>query len=325
MTQLKRWGETTNSTWIGNMIVYDRQLWYGASNGLGFAGATNPVFGVVAYDPIEDSHCIVATNANATAYARGAAPYTNWIVDDQCFFGGQLFVFVRGHGGFRTPYQSRDRQRGIRRYDTTRADTTLASLNGGWLTSSTYDAGTAGMLKMWRKITVDCETPSSTGIVVDYSLDNGQTWTTAGTVSGQIQRKRFSFYLQNQISTSVKLRFTLRSTVNTATPVIFGWVVSYLPMPDPNWMWSFTIVLSESQTLLDDTVDAVSTEAEIAFLEGLFRSKQLVSFTEADGTRWESTGQPGVLVYDITTNLRDLTQPLEGEVTVTLLEAVESY
>jgi len=161
--------------------------------------------------------------------------------------------------------------------------------------------------------------------VVDYSLDNGQTWTAAGTVSEQVQRKRFNFYLQNKISTSLKLRFTLRSTSNTVTPVIFGWVVSYLPMPDPNWMWSFTIVLSESQTLLDNSVDTVNTESEIAYLEGLFRTKQLTSFTEADGTRWEGTGQPGVLVYDITTNLRDLTQPLEGEVTITLLEAVESY
>lgn len=325
MTQLKRWGDATNATLISSMSVYDRRLWYGASNGLGFAGSTRPVFGVVAYDPIEDAHCIVATNSNTTAYARGSTPYTSWIVDEQIFFGGYLFVFVRGHGGFKTPYQNRDRQRGIRRYDTSAASTTLDSTNGGWFTTSTYDAGTPGVLKMWRKITIDCETPTSTGMVVDYSLDNGASWTKAGTVSEGGARKRYEFFLQNKISTALKLRFTLRSTNNTVSPVFYGFGVSYIPQPEPNWMWSFTIVLSDSQVLLDGTIDTVSTEAEIAFLEGLYRNKELVTYTEADGTRWESTGSPGVLVYDLVTNLRDLNQPLEGEVTITLLEAVETY
>jgi hypothetical protein len=326
MTQLKRWGDETNSNKIGNMVVYDRRLWYGATNGLGYAGSARPVFGVAAYDPIEDSHCIVASNMDATTYARGTTPYDAWIVDDQIFFGGQLFCFVRGHGAFRTPYQHRDRERGIRRYDVSAAGASLADQNGGYFTTSTYDAGTPGVDKMWRKVVVDCATPTNTGIVVAYSTNNGSSYTQLGTISAQGARGKFSFYLENIISTSLKLRFTLRSTANTVTPEFFGFNVSYLPTPEPNWMWSMTLVLSGYQELLDGSTDTVDTEAEIAFLEGLYRSQQLVVFQEADGTYWSSDGvNPGVLVYDMTTRLADLTQPLEGEVTLTLLEAVETY
>jgi hypothetical protein len=324
MTQLKRWGHESYATRIGNMIVYDRRMWYGASNLLGF-GNGRAGFGVACYDPIEDAHSIAASNSDTTTYVRGAAPYINALVDDQCFFGGFLFAFVRGYGAFKTPYKPNDDRWALKRFDITAAGVSLAATNGGWLTSSTYDAGTPGVKKLWRKIIVDCTTPALTGVVVEYSIDNGTSWVLAGTVSAQGARAPFSFFLNNVSSTSFKLRITLRSTSATASPTLYGFVVSYLPIPEPNWMWSFTIVLSEQQTLLDGSVGSMNTESELAFLSGLERAKALVTFTDAEGGLWASGGQPGVMIYGMSVALRDLGQPLEGEVTVTLLEAVETY
>ena len=323
VTQLKRWGEGTDAIRIGNMRVYDRKLWYGASNLLGFGQRGG--FGVVAYDAIEDSHCIAASNSDTTGFTRGSLPYRNHIVDDQIFFNGSLFAFVRGHGAFRTPFKAKDLQRGSRQYDITAAGPAATSQAGGWFSTSTYDAGTPGVLKMWRKITIDVAIKADTSVLVDYSTDNGTTWANAGLTVAVVTRGRVEFFLNNVTSTSLKLRFSLRSVVVASSPTLYGFAVSYIPQPEPNWLWQFIIVLSERQVLLDGTEVTVDTVAELAFLSAMSRAKRLVSFTDAEGGLWASNGQPGVLVYDYVENLRDLNQPLEGEVSITLLEAVETY
>lgn len=329
VTQLKRWGDSNSATHIPNMTVYDRRLWYGASNLLGFDGAgTRTGFGVACYDAIEDAHSIVATNSDTVTYPRGSTPYRDYIVDDVFFFGGYMFAFVRGHGAFKTPYGPRDRVSTVvaaKRYDLTAAGGSVASLNGGWLKTSAYDAGTPGVKKLWRKIVLDIAIPTGCSAVLDYSTNEGTSWTTAATLTTVAGRSRVETFLNNIVSTSLKLRITLRSTVATSSPVLYGYVVSYIPVPEPNWMWSMTLVLAEKPVLLDGTTDTVDTEAELDFLSTQWRAKQLVSFTDAEGDRWASNGSPGALIYDITFALRDLNQPLEGEVTITLLEAVETY
>lgn len=327
VTQLKRFGVFGVATRIGGMVVYDRKLFYGASNLL----ALGPVkgFGVACYDPVEDAHSLFATNRDTVTYAPGAAPYSDLIVDDQIFFSGKLFVFVRGHGAFKTIVSHVDVSTGAARYDLTGNGGGVGSENGGWLSTSTYDAGTAGVKKLWRKVTLDAAIPAplnDTTIFWEYSIDNGLTWTTGGTVSAVSNRADYSFWLNNVIATSIKLRFTFRSIVPAKTPVLYGFVVSYLPVPEPNWMWQFTIVLSERQQLMDGTTATVDTEAELAYLKTMYRTKQLVTFQDAEGDSWASVGGfPGVLIQDMSVALRDLTQPLEGEVNVTLLEAVETY
>lgn len=328
VTQLKRWGKGTDATRIGNMTVWDRKLFYGASNLLGFGGRSG--FGVAEYDPVEDAHSIVASNADIVTYPKGVAPGTNFIVDDQIHFGGALFAFVRGHGAFKTPYQPRDIRTFIRRFDTTSAGGTVAALNGGWLSTSNYDAGTPGVRKLWRRITVDYVLPTAAcSIIPEYSINDGATWTalTAITTTNGVTntRARFQYLLNNVISVSLKLRFTLRSTDATRTPIFNGFVVSYLPLPEPDWTWTFTIPLSALQEAADGSVNLTyDTEAEMLYLENIHRSKALVSFTDIDGKVWASNG-PGVLIHDIEFRVAQMTQPLEGEVVITLIEAVETY
>ncbi len=321
VTQLKRWGNENQATAIGNMTVFDRKLFYGASNLLGFGSRVG--FGVAQYDPIEDAHSIISSNADTGSFAPGSLPYPNYVVDDQAFFEGNLFAVVRGHGGFRTPYGPTDRVRGVRRYDTTSAGGSVAATNGGWFTTSTYDAGTPGVLKLWRKVAIDATIKTNTAIVVDYSTNNGISWTTIQSITTTGTRAKYEINI-NATSTSIKLRFTLRTTSSTVSPELWGFVVSYIPVPEPNWMWSMTLVLSESQALMDGSTRTMDTESEMAFLEDLQRARALVTYIDIDGVQWATNGA-GAFIYDIDFRVAQMTQPLEGEVVITLLEAVETY
>jgi len=181
------------------------------------------------------------------------------------------------------------------------------------------------MNKLWRKITVDYRLTSSTSIVVEYSKDEGTTWTALPTISYVDGVRKKTDLKIDATSVSIKLRFTMRGANQNSAPQLFGFVVSYLPLPEPNWMWTFTIVLSKRNQLMDGTFETLDTEAEIAFLNALYRTKALITFIDAEGVQWSTGGQPGVLIYDMTVNLMDLVQPLEGEVQVTVLEAVETF
>ena len=213
----------------------------------------------------------------------------------------------------------------MRRYDVSGSGATIAPLAGGWFTTSTYDAGTPGLLKLWRKVTIDAEILTGTSVVLEYSIDNGVSWVLMATESVVSSRGLRDHWLQNIKSTSLKLRFTLRSTDVTVSPSVFAFQVAYVPIPEPNWLWTFTIVLSEAQEGLDGVTRAVDTEAEMAFLSNQHRAKSLVSFVDIDGFPWSANGGPGVLIHDIEFRVAHMTQPLEGEVVITLLEAVEVY
>ena len=326
VTQLKRWGKDTEANIIGSLTVHDRRMFYGASNLLGMQAG----FGVAVYDPVEDAHSIVASNSDTTTFPRSGTANSSHCVDDVIFFKGYMFVSVRGHGLFKTQYKPLDAKRsvtvGTRTFDMTRAGGGIAPQNGGWLTTSTYDAGTIGLRKLWRKVTIDYSLPStSTQLYVEYSTNEGQSWTAMGSITTVGNRVSQTFTLNNVIANTFKLRITLRSTNQTSSPVLFGFVVSYLPLPEPNWMWTFTIVLSESQQLMDGTTAAVDTEAEVAFLANLYRTKAMVNYIDVDGVSWAASAQPGTIVYDMTTWMPNLTQPLEAEVQITLLESVEAY
>ena len=333
MTELKRWGKITETNVIRNAVVYNRKLYYGASNLFGMADG----FGVACYDPLEDAHSIVASNRDGVTYPAGGAAKPNRAVDDVIFFQGRMFAIIRGFGAFTTTFSPHDNRRPTpttgtaRTFDITAAGGGEAADNGGVFFSSTYDAGTPGLKKLWRKIVVDYFLPSSTcSIIPSYSLDNGVTWTNLAainTTSGVTnQRARYEFFLNNKVSVSLKLKFTLRSTDQNSTPTFHGWVVSYIPIPEPNWLWTFTILLVEKIVLMDGTVETMDPEDEANLLKGMYRNKALVNFVDPFGRSWASSDQPGVMIHDMTLWHPDLTtQPVEGEVQVTLLAAVETY
>lgn len=332
VTELKRFGKVGVEMSFGKLRTVGGRMFMGASSLWGFQDG----FGIGMYDPVEDSYHMFATNRLAATYT-GGTEQVKWIVDDVVLFNEYLWVTVRGYGVFRTRYTVRDVERFLSTYDNSAVGGTAP--NGGWLESSEFDAGTPGMLKLWNAIILDIDVPSTaTSIGVDYSVDNGANWVAAGSHTGDGTTKRLikTFPLGSSstggvYSASLKYRLRLHTTDSSRTPAIRGLVVRYLPVPEPNWVWNFDIVLSDEQILLDGTVQNPDNATKLAALETAFRAQNLLHFVDIDGTKWASgTGtQVGVLIQSmqhIVTHIGPTSEgSLERDIRIQLIETVEAY
>ena len=290
VTELKRWGRDGHETTLGRMRVIGSRLFYGASDLLG----VDDGFGIAAYDAVEDAHHIWSSNRDTATYA-GGVENTNFQVDDVFFWKGFVYCTVRGYGVFRTQLTYRDFSRYLATYDTSTAGASEGAQNGGWFSSSDFDAGTPGLVKMWDAITVHVDLPNtSCSAHVEYSLDGGASWVDLGAVTKtDAGETRYATELllrdgdQQPIrATRIKYRITLRTTDNTRTPALRGVIVRYMPIPEPTWEWDFVLVLSERQELLDGTTqDVADVEDKRQNILTAFRSQTPVEFYDVD---WEA-------------------------------------
>lgn len=330
VTELKRWGKVGRACSLGRMRVAFRRLYYGASDLLGMQDGA----GVAVYDSVEDAHSIFACYREAPLNLFVRAAITDVEVNDVFFWQGYLYSSVRGFGIFRSPLVWKDVTRGTSRHDISYNSVAAGSKNGGWIESSDFDAGTPGLRKYWAAITVHADCPANSSYTVEYSLDGGKTWayptgaaaTSTVTAGG---RAATQFRMNSIVGPRFKYRVTIRSSVNTATPLLLGVIVRYLPQPDPNWMWEFTAVISDRQELLDGSVVDVNVATTLATFDSMIRAQAPVNFVDIDGTQWAAAGAPGVLIYDTTRDVRYIGPSsaggIEAEIHVTLLEAVEAY
>lgn len=337
VTELKRWGTIGNSCSLGRLHVAARKLFYGASNLLGILNG----FGIAQYVAEEDAHSLFSTLQGTGTYGRGSGEGDYHQVTHVFFWKGFLFAAVYGHGAFKTRYTWKDASKFVATYDTTAAGANPASKNGGWITSSDFDAGTPGLQKLWNAITVHVDLPNAnTSITCEYSTNGGTTWkyvdrldTAAGatlTGDGVTIRRAKTWKLFEVKASRLKWRLTLRTTDTTRSPFVRGVIVRYLPLPEPNWQWTMTLVLSDEQELLDGTVSAgINVQTKINTLENAFRNQIPVHFIDVDGTEWVTGGYSGVLIYDIQKDLRYIGPSsdgsVEGDIRVTLIETVEAY
>lgn len=328
VTELKRFGKIGIEMSFGKLRTLGARMMMGASSLFGFADG----FGVAMYDPVEDSYHIFAANRGSATYT-GGTEQVKWIVDDIVWHRDYLWITVRGHGIFRTPYSVRDVERFVATYDNTAAGGTAP--NGGWIESSEFDAGTPGLRKLWNAFVIDVDLPSTaTTVGVDYSIDGGLNWVAVGTITKTTSATRYQSVLPigttgGIYGSTFKYRLRLHTTDPTRTPQVRGLIVRYLPVPEPNWVWSFDLVLSDEQILLDGTVQRPDNAAKLAELEASFRAQSLIYFVDIDGTAWANSGtDPGVLIQDIqsiVTNISPTGETLERDLRVTLIEAVEDY
>jgi hypothetical protein len=334
VTELRRWGRSGMACGTGAMTVVARRLFYGASSLLG-VDENGGGFGLAVYDAREDAHSLFAVQRDEVLYPPGVDTKAH-IVDDVVYWGDRLFVSVRGHGIFRVKYSHRDLEREIAEFDTSYPVGVPAGVpEGGSLTSSEFDGGTPGLDKLWRKIqlTVDLLDAGSS-VVVEYSTDAGKTWVVAGTATKDTSSTRYvrDFFLPNVRAPRFKYRLQLRSDTSLASPIVRSVIVAFVPVPEPNWVWQFTGVLSDTVQLLDGTTRTQDPEAIKAALETAFRDQQLVYFQDVNGDEWTLSGEtemPGVLMTDLVFSAPVITHNSDGSVEytvqVSLLEAVESY
>lgn len=337
VTELKRWGKVGADITPGKLRAFGGSLWFGASSMLGNGNGVG--FGIARYDKAEDAYHIWSSNQDGTSYGAGTEQ-VNWNVDDVFFYKGYVYASVRGHGIFRTPFSYKDVTRFQATYDTTASGASPGSLNGGWYTSSDFDAGTPGLRKMWNAIVVHVDLPTTDcSVYVEYSVDGGQTWVAVGSVTktnGLMTRYNKSFRLSVAggalTSTRFKYRLTLRTTNSTVSPQLRGVIVRYLPIPEPNWQWSMRLVLSESQELLDGTTRELNTaqlQAKVDAIESAFRAQSLVTFEDIDQISWDVGGVGTTLITDLTV-IRNLPTAVgdgaqECEIALTLVEGLTQY
>lgn len=318
MTELKRYGKVGKSVDPGSsMVILGGRLFYGASA----LFALQDGFGIAVYDATEDGHSIFASQMDTTTYADASASGVGWSVDDIIIFDSKVFISVRDHGIFKTPFTFLDYMSGIA---SATYDVAGSSFGGGWLVSSVYDAGTPGLLKLWPWVNLDVEIPAyGCQVFFDYSIDGGKTWVLGSItsfVTGQTGRRRIRTSLGQIRSSSLRYRLRLKSTSSAATPVVYSVAVAYIPLPDPQWQWEMTLVISELQELLDGTTVGVSSASVLTALEALYRSMSLVTFVDVDGTSHASA----VLITDMAESIYVTDAPIEGEVKIQLLEASEA-
>jgi hypothetical protein len=193
---------------------------------------------------------------------------------------------------------------------------------------------------LFNAITVHVDLPTTACTAfVEYSVDGGITWGLAGgttasaTVDGTGRvRKVIKFQSGGLRATRLKYRITLRTTDTTRSPQLRSVVVRYIPLPEPNWRWDFSVIVSESQELLDGTVqelDSAALAAKINAIENAFRSQALVNFKDVDSQEWTVGGGAGVLVLDMRKEYPHPGPDSEGGkeaiLHVALIEAVEAY
>ena len=343
VTELKRWGKVGYDSTPGKLRAFERKLFFGGSNLLGMGDDDG--FGIAAYDPIEDAFHMFASNRDAVSYAPGTEG-VKLCVDDVMFYKGRLFCSVRGYGIFVTKWTFKDVSRGYAQYDTTPAGGSIASKNGGWYESSDFDGGTPGLLKLWNALTIHCDIPhGSTSIYVEVSNDGGVTYAPAGgsTATATVDSNSFSgirgkktIILQDSsvgsdgyYSTRLKYRITLRTTNTSQTPFLRGVIARYMPVPEPNWIWDMTLVLSEDQELLDGTRQSPDNAAKLEELRAAFRAQNLIHFTEPGGTEYAADDKPGCLILSMEEFIPHIGASSEGaleyEVRLQLLETVDEY
>lgn len=328
MTEIARYGRVGITTVTGGSAEVARKMYYGASSLLGVSAETG--FGVAVYDAREDAHSMFASQRNTTTYADSGADGKDYIVDDLHYWGNKFFVHVRGHGVFRVKYTNRDLERDIAEFDNSwTGSIAVGNDEGGVLVSSDFDGGTPGLEKIWRKIDVTADMLSTACTVhVGYSTDGGRTWTDMGSFTKPASGTRTtqSFFFNDVRSERMRYKLQLQTTDPDYSPFVRSVVTSFLPNPEPNWVWQFTAVLSEKVKLLDDTDRTQDVDALKAALEEAFRDDQLVVFTDIDGTIWSDATHPGVLIQDITFSAPYISAetPREYTVSLQLLEAVEN-
>lgn len=327
VTELKRWGKEGEDISMGQLRTIGHRMYFGAGGLLGMGDG----FGIGVYDPREDSYHIWSSNRDTATYAGGTEG-VGWTVDDVFYFAGYVFASVRSHGIFVTKWSYKDASRALATYDTTAAGVAASAGNGGWLTSSDFDAGTPGLKKLWDAIIIEADIPhTSCSIHVEISTDGGQTWDTMDSITKPTGATRISKNIPltvssvRLVSSRIKWRLTLRTDNTNYSPFVRGVVVRYLPIPEPNWKWDMVLVLSDKQQLLDGTIETVDVESKLSALETAFRSGMPVAFTDIDGTAWSG----GALITDYRADIRYIGPTsdgdLEAEVTIALVEVKDSY
>ncbi len=140
----------------------------------------------------------------------------------------------------------------------------------GWLTTSEYDFLTPNETKIFSKIMVHHDALlTGQSVLVEYSLDSGGTWASAGT-SNTVGATSKAFSTTTAKARSIKLRLTLGGG-GTNTPTVTMVRVDAATVREAKYMWDLNLIAysakDQGRTRMSDLKTANSSQSVLTFVD----------------------------------------------------------
>lgn len=192
---------------------------------------------------------------------------------------------------------------GSNRVDTMTAANRVRQTTGNFKTS-VFDGNVPAIDKLFNSVTVTFEKlTSSQTIVVEYSLDEGASFTTLGTVDGAVDGTsivaKTLYFGAAVVAKSIMLKITLTGGGNAQTPTFNSYSARYIPVPDLAKSWQLSVNCADQLKALDGAPHEYSGAEVRARIEKSWLTKSLVDFQDLDFFSTDITG--GTLSASATT------------------------
>lgn len=174
-----------------------------------------------------------------------------------------------------------------------------------WLVFSNFD-NVSGLDKLGYSATIIFKTLSSgQKVVIEYTtgeLTSSTTWTTLGSVNhssdGAIATKTF-YFGDNVIFKKIWFRAKLENQSAGVSPVLYDFVLAYLPMPDYKLQWDFTVKCEDIIQRKDNSKETKNGLYIRNYLLKSWQTKSILSFEDYDANAEDFVS--GVINAGVTT------------------------
>ncbi len=189
--------------------------------------------------------------------------------------------------------------------------------------SGLFDAGLPSIDKVWRSVTLThAALPASATIEVQYQLDGAGSWTSLGTSDVDNATSKVLSFSGTVTSKQIAFRVLLGGSADAATsPVLYDFLLRYVPAPPLKREWELPIVLEGTAELPQVTLDGQPNPRTGAQMSAdLWTAKAAagpITFVDLDGA-----SRPAYF-----TNLEEKVAPLtqrKGYQTIGLARLVEA-
>lgn len=181
----------------------------------------------------------------------------------------------------------KDGASGTNKFDTIIPTTSKTRQASGVIYTSFFDADIPAIDKLFHSVLINFKKlASSQSVTVEYSTDNGTTFTSLGSASnsvdgGTITSKAF-YFGASVVGKRIQLRFTLAGAGSTSTSSLEDFSVKFLPLPDYTKAWSVNVNAGNEVRRQDGGLVALPGRELRGALVQSWLTKSLVDFQDTD-------------------------------------------
>jgi hypothetical protein len=154
----------------------------------------------------------------------------------------------------------------------------------GWMETPRYTGGLMEVTKDLESIYIDGDFPTGTSVDLYWQDDASTGWEQLGSVTAGGTEVRWTSNRPN--TKGLRLGLLLRTTDETATPLIRAVRVKYMAMVKDRYRWAFTVRVGDNLETVDGKIEYYNADAQRAALWTAAQSVPPVTFTDLDGTEY---------------------------------------